>query len=304
MRRRFRYLVTGREGQVVQSLLERYQMKKAGDINLIAVGRPAFDLARTETIKSAIDEIKPDIIISAAAYTAVDQAEADEATARHVNAAGPRALAQAASVHGIPIIHLSTDYVFDGTKTAPYTEADPVAPLGVYGCSKLEGEEYILKAWQDVAILRTAWVYSPYGKNFVKTMLRVAETRDTLNVVDDQIGNPTSALDIADGILSVAANLLSSPDQRLRGVFHMTGSGDASWADFAEEIFDASRKAGGPVATVQRIVTADYPTPARRPANSRLNNNKLHSTHGVKLPEWQISTKNVVTQLVKSRTYL
>ncbi len=304
MRRRFRYLVTGREGQVVRSLIERCHLEKAGDIDLIAVGRPALDLGKPETIKSAIDQIKPDIIISAAAYTAVDQAEADEATARHVNASGPRALAQAASVHGIPMIHLSTDYVFDGTKTAPYTEADPVAPLGIYGCSKLEGEEYVLEAWHNVAILRTAWVYSPYGKNFVKTMLRVAETRDTLNVVDDQIGNPTSALDIADGILAVASNLLSSPDQKLRGVFHMTGHGDATWADFAEEIFDAAKKVGGPVATVQRIATADYPTPARRPANSRLNNNKLHSTHGVRLPEWQMSTGDIVTRLVKSRTYL
>lgn len=304
MKRRLRYLITGREGQVVRSLIEQCRLEKNTDIDLIPVGRPAFDLAKTETIKSAIDEIKPDIIISAAAYTAVDQAEADEATARHVNAAGPRALAQAASLHGIPIIHLSTDYVFDGTKTAPYTEADPVAPLGIYGHSKLEGEEYILEAWDNVAILRTAWVYSPFGKNFVKTMLRVAENRDTLNVVDDQIGNPTSALDIADGILAVAANLLSSPALELRGVFHMTGRGDASWADFAEEIFDVSKQGGGPVATVQRIRTADYPTPAKRPPNSRLNNNKLQSTHGIKLPEWQISTRDVVTHLVKSRTYL
>ncbi|MDH0910470.1 dTDP-4-dehydrorhamnose reductase [Rhizobium pusense] len=303
MTRRFRYLVTGREGQVVRSLIERGRLEKNTDIDLITVGRPAFDLAQTETIKSAVDEVRPDIIISAAAYTAVDQAESDEATARRVNAAGPRALAQAASVRGIPLIHLSTDYVFDGTKTAPYTEADPVAPLGAYGRSKLEGEEHILDTWHNAAILRTAWVYSPYGRNFVKTMLRVAETRDALNVVDDQIGNPTSALDIADGILAVAANLLSSPELGLRGVFHMTGYGDASWADFAEEIFDASKKAGGPVATVQRIVTADYPTPAKRPANSRLDNNKLQSTHGVKLPEWRVSAREIVTHLVKSRSY-
>lgn len=303
MTRRFRYLVTGREGQVVRSLIERGRLEKNTGIDLITVGRPAFDLAQTETIKLAIDEVRPDIIISAAAYTAVDQAESDEATARRVNAAGPRALAQAASVRGIPLIHLSTDYVFDGTKTAPYTEADPVAPLGAYGRSKLEGEEHILDTWHNAAILRTAWVYSPYGRNFVKTMLRVAETRDALNVVDDQIGNPTSALDIADGILAVAANLLSSPELELRGVFHMTGYGDASWADFAEEIFDASKKAGGPVATVQRIVTADYPTPAKRPANSRLDNNKLQSTHGVKLPEWRVSAREIVTHLVKSRSY-
>lgn len=304
MTRRLQYLVTGQKGQVVQSLLEQCRRPEHSNVDLIAVGRPALDLAQPKTIKSTVDGIKPDLIISAAAYTAVDQAESDEETARQVNAIGPRALAEAAASSNIPIIHLSTDYVFDGTKPEPYMETDPVAPLGAYGRTKLEGEQYLLEISQDVVILRTAWVYSPFGKNFAKTILRVAETRDTLNVVADQLGNPTSALDIADGLLKVARNLLEDSTHRLRGTFHMTGQGDASWADFAEEIFRVSGKNGGPTATVGRISTAEYPTPAKRPANSRLNNDTLLSTHGVELPKWQISAQHIVERLVSTRDYI
>lgn len=304
MRRRFRYLVTGKDGQVAQSLLERHAAAENSTFEIITAARPAFDLSKLETVHHVIDEVKPDLIISAAAYTAVDQAESDEETARVVNGEGPRALAQAARSHNIPIIHLSTDYVFDGTKTSPYYEVDPVAPLGVYGHSKLQGEESLLSIWENSAILRTAWVYSPFGRNFVKTMLRVAETRDEVSVVNDQVGNPTSALDVADAVLNVANNLLADPDAKLRGVFHLTGYGEGSWADFAEEIFEASRKAGGPFATVKRIATTEYPTPAKRPANSRLSSDKLFSVHGVRLPHWRVSTREIVIRLVKSKAYL
>lgn len=304
MMHRARYLITGRDGQVVQSLLARCNKEENAAIELIAVGRPVLDLSQPTTIKSAIDDINPDLIISAAAYTAVDQAENDEDTAKLVNGKGPLALAQAADSRHIPIIHLSTDYVFDGTKTTPYVEEDSVAPLGAYGRSKLEGERYLLNTSDNVAILRTAWVYSPYGKNFVKTMLRVAETKERISIVDDQVGNPTSALDIADAILSVASNLLSDKAPQLRGVFHMTGRGEASWADFAEEIFNISQKEAGPSAVVQRIATKDYPTPTKRPLNSRLNNEKLVSVHGVRLPDWRHSTYDVVPHLVKTKTYL
>ena len=188
---------------------------------------------------------------------------------------------------------------FDGSKESPYIETDPVAPLGVYGRSKLAGEEAVAAATDNHAILRTAWVYSPYGKNFVKTMLRLAETRDSMNVVADQIGNPTSAHDIADGIMAVAGNLVEHPnDVALRGTFHMTGEGTASWAEFATEIFANAKRLGAAFATVAPIPSSDYPTPAKRPANSQLNCDKLEAAHGVRLPAWRGSTAAAVSRLV------
>ncbi|WP_206531662.1 dTDP-4-dehydrorhamnose reductase [Affinirhizobium pseudoryzae] len=304
MTSRLRYLVTGREGQVVQSLLEQSKRSEHNGIELIAVGRPVLDLANPSSIRSAVEETKPDLIISAAAYTAVDQAESDEEAARAVNAFGPRVLAEVAASRKIPIIHLSTDYVFDGMKSEPYVETDAVGPMSAYGRTKLEGERALLQATDNVVILRTAWVYSPFGKNFVKTMLRLAETRDTVNVVADQVGNPTSALDIADGIFTVAHNMVEDADAALRGIFHMSGRGEASWADLAEEIFRVSASKGGPSATVGRISTAEYPTPAKRPANSRLSNFALRAAHVVELPRWQRSVYDIVERLVASKTYL
>ncbi|MCM2292017.1 dTDP-4-dehydrorhamnose reductase [Allorhizobium sp. BGMRC 0089] len=290
-----RILVTGREGQVVQALIEK--AKARADIELIALGRPDLDLASISSLAPAVDRVNPDLIVSAAAYTAVDQAESEEAQALVVNGAGPGELARIAAARAIPIVHLSTDYVFDGEKTSPYLETDPVAPLGAYGRTKLAGERLVSAANADHVILRTAWVYSPFGKNFLKTMLRLAETRDGLNVVADQHGNPTSALDIADAVLSVADNLLSSDKPDLRGVFHMTGSGEASWADFAAEIFRISAEAGGPSAQVSPIPSSAYPTPAKRPMNSRLDCAKLAVCHGVQLPDWRVSTRLVVERL-------
>ena len=293
-----RYLVTGLDGQVVQSLIQ--QAANDASVEIIAVGRPKLDLARPETITAPVMELKPDLIISAAAYTAVDQAESESALAHAVNGDGPSALAAAAAKLDIPIVHISTDYVFDGAKKTPYGESDAVAPLGIYGASKLAGEKAVAAATANYAILRTAWVYSPFGKNFLKTMLRVADGRDVVNVVDDQFGNPTSALDIADAVLAVSHGLLASPDPELRGIFHMTAMGEASWADFAEEIFRASSEIGGPSAHVNRIPSSAYPTPAQRPANSRLNCGKLLATHGVSLPQWQGSTQKTVAQIVQS----
>lgn len=293
-----RYLVTGQEGQVVRSLVERASRHQ--DIEVLPLGRPALDLARIDTIEAAILGAKPDVIVSAAAYTAVDQAETDEANAFAINAAAVGEIGRVAKALGIPVVHLSTDYVFDGEKSSAYVETDPVNPLGVYGRSKLDGERLLAASGADHAILRTAWVFSPYGKNFLRTMLRVAETRDDLNVVADQIGNPTSALDIADAVFKVGDNLLASDDARLRGVFHMTGSGDASWAEFASEIFAVSGKNGGQTATVHPITTAEYPTPAKRPQNSRLNCGKLAAEHGVSMPDWQSSTSEVVRRLLSA----
>ena len=296
MNARRRYLVTGVQGQVVQSLIERGSLNS--DVEIIAAGRPRLDLTDAESIRNVIEQTNPDVIISAAAYTAVDQAESDEANAVRVNSDGPAAIAKVAALKKRPLIHISTDYVFDGSKTTPYVEADPVAPLGAYGRSKLAAEQRIAEFHDDYAILRTAWVYSPFGKNFVKTMLQVAKGREELSVVDDQVGNPTSALDIADGILKVASNLLESNSSSKRRIFHMTGQGEVSWADFPEEIFRISGEFGGPTATVKRITTAEYPTPAERPSNSSLDCRAIEMDHSVKLPGWQASIKQVVSRLV------
>lgn len=291
-----RIAVTGREGQVVRSISER---ASAQAHQILALGRPELDLAGDPAfVAAAIEHAHPDLIVSAAAYTAVDRAENEPELAFAINAAGAESVASAAARMRVPLIHISTDYVFDGTKKDPYFETDPTIPAGTYGASKLAGEQAVLAAHADTAILRTAWVYSPFGANFVKTMLRLASERDEVSIVADQLGNPTSALDIADGILRVASNLASSPEPHLRGIFHMTAAGDASWADFAEAIFAAAGPAGGSAAGVRRITTAQYPTPAKRPANSRLDSSKLERVHGVRLPDWRTSLPGVVRRLI------
>jgi dTDP-4-dehydrorhamnose reductase len=293
-----RVVVTGREGQVVRSLIER---ARGTDIAIVPVGRPELDLARgPQEIIARLEAASPDVIISAAAYTQVDKAESEPELAFAINEGGSRAVARSASKLSVPLIHLSTDYVFNGAKMSPYAEDDPIGPTGAYGSSKLAGERAVLAEHHDSAVLRTAWVYSPFGGNFVKTMLRLAGERDEISVVDDQRGNPTSALDIADGLLRVAANLCGSDDTGQRGVFHMTSAGEASWAELAEAIFALSAETGGVSATVKRIRTVDYPTPAKRPANSSLDSSKLARRHGVRLPEWRSSLKDVVTRLVEA----
>lgn len=289
-------VVTGREGQVARSLVER---ARGGEFEIVVLGRPDLDLTASEdAIASAIEAAHPDVVVSAAAYTAVDKAESEPDLAFRVNEAGVRAVARSAQRLGVPLIHLSTDYVFDGTKASPYLEDDAPNPTGVYGSSKLAGEQAVLAEHHDCAVLRTAWVYSPFGANFVKTMLRLAADRDEIGVVADQRGNPTNALDIADGILAVARNLLADSDAARRGIFNMTAGEDASWAEFAEAIFAASADAGGPVASVTPITTADYSTAARRPANSRLDCSKIERAHGVRLPSWRSSLPPVVSRLV------
>lgn len=288
-----RIAVTGKHGQVVTALIER----APHNIEIVPLGRPDMDLADTSSIAGALARVRPDVIVSAAAYTAVDKAESEAELAYAVNATGPGAVAAAARAIGAQLIHLSTDYVFDGSKPAPYTESDAVAPLGVYGASKLAGEQAVLAQDPTAVICRTAWVYSPFGANFVKTMLRLAGGRDELGVVADQMGNPTSALDIADAVLGIARKMVADPAAP-RGVFHMTGTGGTNWADFAEAIFAASAAHDGPHAQVRRITTADYPTPARRPANSRFDCSRLEQDYGIRLPEWRNSLEPVVARLI------
>ena len=291
-----RILVTGREGQVARSLIECGS--RAGH-DIVPLGRPELDLTNESgAIIAAIEGQRPDVVVSAAAYTAVDKAESEPDRVFATNERGAGAGARAARLLDVPLVHLSTDYVFDGSQASPYVEEDSPAPTGVYGASKLAGEKAVLAEHGNSAILRTAWVYSPFGANFVKTMLRLAADREEIGVVADQRGNPTSALDIADGVLAVAANLLRDDDPGLRGIFHMTAEGEASWAQFAETIFAASAEKGGPTARVKHIATADYTTPARRPANSRLDCGKLERSHGVSLPNWRGSTEKVVSCLL------
>jgi dTDP-4-dehydrorhamnose reductase len=290
-----RLVVTGRDGQVAASLLEAGQVRTG--VEVVAIGRPELDLARPETVIDAIAAGKPDIVVSAAAYTAVDQAEDEPDLAFAVNATGAGKVAQAAARLGVPIIHLSTDYVFDGSAPHAYVETDATAPLGVYGASKLAGEQAVAAAGPRHLILRTAWVYSPFGKNFVKTMLRLAADRDEISVVADQWGNPTSALDIADAILHAAA-MLHDDKSGAFGTYHLAGTGETNWSGFARHILDTSQMSGGPWAQVRDIATKDYPTKARRPASSRLSSAKFAAAFGWSAPEWRKSTERVVRRIL------
>ena len=281
-----RLLVTGRSGQVVRALVEAGADRPG--LTVLPLGRPGLDLAAAGDLASLFRAHAPDVVVSSAAYTAVDQAESEPNLAFAINRDGAGAVAAAAAALAVPVIHLSTDYVFDGTGTAPYREGDPTRPLSVYGRSKLAGEAAVAAAQPDHAILRTAWVYAAEGKNFLRTMLRLAASRPEIGVVADQHGAPTLASDIAAAVIAVAGNLVAAPDRAdLRGTFHMAGSGETTWAGFATEIFRQSAARGGPAAAVRPITTADYPTPAARPANSRLDCSRLAAIHGVAMPGWR-----------------
>ncbi len=293
---RFRLAVTGLTGQVVSALIERAPK----DVEMIALGRPQLDLSVRDAVLATLRHVGCDAIVNAAAYTAVDKAESEPDVAMRVNAEGAANVAEAAAELGAPLLHLSTDYVFDGTLDRPYREDDATGPTGAYGRSKLAGEEKIAAIHPDHVILRTAWVYSPFGANFVKTMLRLGEAREEVGVVADQIGNPTNALDIADALIVIARRLVADSSLGLRGVFHMTGRGEATWADLAEATFAVAERLGRTPVRVRRIATADYPTPARRPANSRLDSGKLEARYGVALPPWRTSLETCVARLVAS----
>lgn len=290
-----RILVTGTEGQLARALRER----GAGlsGIDVICVGRPHLDLARPETIGAAIRAMSPDVIVNAAAYTAVDKAEDEPELARTINAVAPGVLAVAASEIGARLIHLSTDYVYDGRKSEPYVESDPTGPSSVYGKTKLDGEVAVCDHGRAHIILRTAWVYSPFGRNFVRTMLELAAVRPQLSVVDDQQGNPTSALDLADAVLAIVAHWQRAPETGLGEVYHCAGTGATTWCGLARYTLGLSRELGGPFAEVAAIATSAWPTKAARPANSRLDCGKLASDFGWRLPAWQESVEEVVRRL-------
>ena len=289
-----RIAVTGSMGQVATALVDQ-----AGpEFEIVLLGRRVFLLEDRGAVLAGLRAARPDVVINAAAYTAVDQAEAEEGLALAVNGEGAGHVAEAADRIGAPLLQLSTDYVFDGALDRPYREDDPTGPRSAYGRSKLLGERLIAERCANSVILRTAWLFSPYGANFVRTMLSLNETRDEVSVVADQRGNPTSALDLAAALLAVAARVREDSSAGLRGVFHMTGSGEATWADFAEAIFAEAAARGRRSTRVKRITTADYPTPARRPANSRLDNEKLRRVYGLELPDWRRSLAACCARLI------
>jgi len=290
-------LVTGAEGQLARSLVERSQFHPA--VELVAIGRPDLDLAVPGAAAAAIRSVQPQIVINAAAYTAVDKAEDEPDLAFRINAEAAGEVAEAAAAVGAAVIQVSTDYVFDGSREGPYDEAAPTAPLGVYGRSKLEGEQRVRAANPRHAIVRTAWVYSPFGSNFVKTMMNAARTRDLLTVVDDQIGSPTSALDLAEGLLRMIAIWAEDRDRGLGATYHLGGAGQTSWCGLAQAIMAECAKRSLPAAEVHPIATSDWPTRAKRPANSVLNSGKFVRTFGFEMPAWRDSVAVVVSRLAE-----
>jgi dTDP-4-dehydrorhamnose reductase len=268
-------LVIGRAGQLALSLAER---AAARNLVLSFAGREAADLERPDSLRRCIGESGASIVINAAAHTAVDQAEDEPEPAEAVNATAPRVMAEAARAAGARLVHMSTDYVFGGQGDRPWTEEDQPAPLGVYGRTKWRGEEAVREMLPDHVIVRTAWLYSPFGRNFVKTMLAAAESRDELRVVGDQVGNPSSALDVAEGLLTMISGWDREPGKGLGATYHLTGQGAASWADFAREIFSISVERGGPSAKVRAIPSSEWPAKAPRPANSRLDSARFGAT--------------------------
>lgn len=294
---RLRLAVTGLKGQVVSALIERAPR----NVEIIALGRPQLELVHREAVLTSLRHTGCDAIINAAAYTQVDKAESEPQQALLVNGEGAGNVSQAAAALNVPLLHLSTDYVFDGRLCRPYHEEDETNPTSIYGRSKLIGEEQIRKLYANHVILRTAWVYSPFGMNFVKTMLRLGSERDEVSVVDDQIGNPTSALDIADALIEIATRLKAEPLMNFRGTFHLTGDGEATWADVAEYIFQLAEMHGRQRVKVRRIATKDYPTAAIRPSNSRLDNSKLEKIYTIKMKNWRASLALVVERLLSEK---
>lgn len=281
-----RILISGQHGQVSSELQKRLTV--LGE--LVVPGRDQLDLAQPEQIRQQVRRVRPDLIINAAAYTAVDKAESEKAAAFSVNAEAPGILAEEAAALGIPLIHYSTDYVFDGSKTAPYNEADEPHPLGVYGQSKLAGEHAITAAQGKHLILRTSWVYSTHGRNFLLTMQRLLQEKPELRIVADQIGAPTWAGTIANSTLALIERWQAG-ETGAWGTYHLTAQGETSWFGFAQAIGEALREQGKPCANLLPITTSDYPTPATRPLNSRLDCSRLQREWGVSQPDWQTALR-------------
>lgn len=290
-------LVTGASGQLGHAVVQRLE---ARGVTFNAVQRPAFDFNAPETVAACFRQVRPDLVINAAAYTAVDKAETDIEAARVGNHTGPLALARLCAAADIPLIHVSTDYVFAGDKGAPYQEADPTSPIGVYGATKRDGEEAILATPAKAIILRTAWVYSDYGRNFAKTMIAAGRKMPVLRVVADQHGTPTAAGDLADAILAITEQLKATGwCSDYRGIFHATNGGETTWYGFAQAIFEEAARHGYEPPQLEAISTSSWPTPTRRPADSRLECSKLRQVFGVELPAWRTTLAALAPALVQ-----
>jgi dTDP-4-dehydrorhamnose reductase len=285
-------LLLGAAGQIGHELCRRIW---PADYRIAGVDRAEVDIARLEAVADALRQERPDIVINAAAYTAVDRAESEPGRAFAVNRDGAAHVAAACRALDAPLIHYSTDYVFDGSKPGPYREEDPVEPLGVYGRSKAEGEAAIRAVLPRHLILRTSWVFGVHGANFVKTMLRLARERDEIAVVADQTGSPTSAADIAGAIARIAQHI--GAGNTVWGTYHFAGAGAVTWHGFAEAIFELAAPWRGPPPRVEAIATADYPTPARRPANSVLDCARIGRAFGIEPRPWRAALAETIAEL-------
>jgi len=297
-------LVFGRTGQVGHEILRR----RPADMDVLGLGRAEVDVGSDrEAVVAAIRGGGWDVVVNATAHTAVDKAESEPELAMAINRDGPAWMAAACADLGIPLIHLSTDYVFDGSKAGAYVEEDPVRPLGAYGVSKEAGERAVRDALPRHVILRTSWVFGAHGRNFVKTMLRLGEERPELGIVADQVGCPTAAADIADTVLAIARRVAGSPANALEGgapwgTYHYSGAPCTSWHGFATAIFDLRREITGAAPPALRAIsTSDYPTPARRPANSELDCSKLRARFGIGPADWRASLAEVLNELLTAR---
>ncbi|WP_245285878.1 dTDP-4-dehydrorhamnose reductase [Bradyrhizobium sp. WSM1253] len=292
-------LIAGRHGQLATCLRDLAAMR---GLPAVALGRRELNLENREGIHKLIGSIAPSAIINTAAYTAVDQAESEPAKVFSINRDGAAALADVAWQMNIPLIHLSTDYVFDGAKPDAYEESDIPAPLNVYGASKLAGEAAVLAAHPLATVIRCSWIYSPYGGNFVRTMLRLSKTQPMVRVVGDQHGNPTYAFDLAEAVLRIAERSVTDDRRTTAGIFHLAGQGEASWYDFAQAIFDELSRRGARIPALEAITTEEFPTAARRPRNSRLDSSKAERVFGIRLGPWRHSLEACLDQLVGGET--
>lgn len=291
-------LVTGGGGQVGLALCKASW--PAGYV-VHAPASDELDINDADAVIRTLTSASFSAVINAAAYTAVDKAETEVSAAFAVNALAPAVLAEAAHSAGVPMVHFSTDYVFDGLLDRPYRETDAASPIGVYGVSKFAGERAVLSAHPRSVVLRTAWVVSPHRSNFLKTILRLARDRAVVRVVADQHGCPTSASDIADAAITVVTRLIEEPTSPV-GLYHLVNEGQTTWAGLAREILAASAATGGSTAAVEDITTADYPTPAARPANSRLATDKIGTDFGIRLRPWPVAIREIVKELNEGRS--
>ncbi len=289
-------LITGGSGQVAQAL---FTLAARNDVAAKLVGRPDFDFDDPTTIEGCLDVIRPWLVVNAAAYTGVDAAESDADAADRANHQGPARLAALCARTGTKLIHISTDYVFDGLKGAPYVEEDATAPTGVYGATKLAGERAVLAAGGENLVLRTSWVYSATGRNFVRSMLNAAQKTGRLRVVADQVGCPTSAADLASTILNLAGQLREGGwHDSHGGIFHAAGTGFTTWHGLAEAVFEEAVRHGRPAPEVEPIATADWPTPAARPPDSRLDCSRLARIFGQSLPPWRSGLSRTIAVMM------